>query len=132
MNTVIVMGRLTEDPELRATQAGDSVAGFTLAVNRTYKDKDGNNPADFFQCRAWKGTADFAGKYLHKGTKILVTGHLEQDKWQKEGKNYSKVVIVADKIEFAESKGAESKETQKPDPDGFMTIEGNEEELPFA
>ena len=77
MNTFIGMGRLTRDPEIKVTQSGTSVATFTLAIDRKFKDKRGERKCDFLNCVAWRNTAEFIGKYAKKGTKIAVTGEIQ-------------------------------------------------------
>ena len=126
MNFVIETGRLTRDPEIRSTTTGTSVADFSIAVN------GGKDQVYFFPCEAWGKTAEFVDKYLHKGTKVIISGYLKYQDWQNnDGKKHSKILIVADKIEFAESKGSEP---QKPKADEFMQVPDNvpDEELPFA
>ncbi|GHV34658.1 single-stranded DNA-binding protein [Clostridia bacterium] len=107
MNKVILMGRLTRDPELRHTPAGSSVASFGLAVDK-YSKEAGARTADFFDVVCWEKRADFASKYLTKGKKIVLSGRLQQRQWKdKEGNNRSSVEIIAEELEFAESKNAE-------------------------
>ena len=74
MNKVILTGRITKDPEVRYTQQGISVVSFTIAVNRQYRDQNGNNQADFINCTAWRSTADFITRYIKKGYMLLVEG----------------------------------------------------------
>ena len=147
MNKVILLGRLTRDPEIRYS-AGDNstcVARYTLAVDRRFSkgnDSDGNN-ADFIPCVAFGKSGEFAEKYLKKGTKMAITGRIQTGSYvNKEGtKVYTTEVVVEDQ-EFAQSKGENSSAPmaapaesapQAEDPgDGFMNIpEGIDEELPF-
>lgn len=95
LNQVILLGRLTRDPETR--KVGDyQVASFGIAVDRDYgKDKK----ADFFDCDAWGKTGEFVSNYLKKGNQILIQGRLRFDSWEKDGKKFSKVSVVADKVE---------------------------------
>lgn len=134
MNTVNLLGRLTDDPDVRYTQGEHStcIASYSLAVDRHFKDRDGNSMTDFFQCKSFGKTGEFVEKYLHKGSKIALSGRLEQERWTKDGKNYSKVVVIADRIEFAESKSGTKPEGRedKTDKDGFMEVP--DEELPFV
>ena len=141
MNKIILMGRLTRDPEVRYSQGANSiaVARFSLAVDRRWK-REGEPDADFFNCTAFGRQADFIEKYLRQGTKIVVTGRVQNDNYtNKEGQKVYSVQIIVEEIEFAESKNAAGGVVAgKPDPgqaagDGFMTIpEGAEEELPFS
>ena len=95
LNQVILLGRLTRDPETR--KAGDyQVTNFGIAVDREYsKDKK----ADFFDCGAWGKTGEFVGNFLKKGNQVLIQGRLRFDSSEKDGKKFSKVSVVADKVE---------------------------------
>ncbi len=108
MNTVILMGRLVRDPEIRYT-SGDSstaIARYRLAVDRRFK-RDGQPDADFFDCVAFGRQAEFAEKYLHQGTKMVVQGRLQNDNYtDKDGRTVYRVQIVVENQEFAESKAA--------------------------
>ena len=106
LNKVFVMGRLTKDPELRHTTAGVPVAGFTLAVDRDYKDKQtGERETDFYDCVAWKGTGEFVSRYFAKGRMAVVEGKLQNRKWtDKDGNKRVTAEIVVDNIYFGDSK----------------------------
>ena len=105
LNRVIMMGRLTAEPECKNTQSGTTFCRFTIAVDRDFADKDGNRQADFFGILAWKGTADFVSKYFHKGQMIAVQGRLQTDTYtDKEGVTRKSWDIVADQVYFAEGK----------------------------
>ena len=141
MNLVVLMGRLTRDPEVRYSQGSDPIciAMFDLAVDRAFKGKDGKREADFFRVKVFGKQGEFVEKYITKGTKILVSGRLQQEHWKdNDGNNRTMVSVIADRIEFAESKAASDQGSQKPakqepDQDGFMNIpEGVDEELPFV
>ncbi|MGI5932985.1 MAG: single-stranded DNA-binding protein [Eubacterium sp.] len=112
LNDIKVMGRLTKDPELRQTQNGTAVAGFTLAVDRDYRDQQGNRPTDFFDIVCWKGTAELAGKYLTKGRLIVVSGRLEtRDYNDKNGNKRRAYEIICQNFYFGDSaKGQQSKQ----------------------
>ena len=143
MNKVILMGRLTRDPEVRYSQGenGTAVARYTLAVDRRFGKKDGEQSTDFIPCVAFGKSAEFAEKYLHQGMKMLVTGRIQTGSYTNRDGNkvYTTDIIVEDQ-EFAESrntadaasdKAGRNKETRAED-DGFMNIpEGINEELPF-
>lgn len=125
MNKWMGIGRLTRDPEVRITQDGNTtVARFGIAVDRQ-RDK-----ADFFNVTAFNKTAEFVEKYLKKGTKIGLEGQLRTDEYtNRDGQKVTSVYILADKIEFCESKKQEQPAT---DANGFMTIPDDiGEELPF-
>lgn len=101
LNKVIIMGRLTADPDLRQTDSGTPVASFTLAVDRDYKDRDGNRQTDFVSCVAWRGTAEFVSKYFSKGSMAAVSGSLQSRKWtDKEDHKRISWEVIADSIYF--------------------------------
>lgn len=145
MNKVILMGRLTRDPEIRYSSGATStaVASFSIAVDRRFK-RDGEPDADFFNCTAFGKQAEFVERYLKKGTKIVTCGRIQNDSYtNKEGQKVNATRIMVDEIEFAESKnaaannaGGDYQPSAKPQPaaagDGFMNIpDGIDEELPF-
>lgn len=135
MNKIIICGRLTKDPEIRSTSGGSSVARYSLAVDRRFK-KDGDPSADFFDCVAFGKAAEFAEKYLQKGTKMLVTGRMEQNNYtNKDGQKVYSWTLIVEEQEFAESKKA-AEENGRPAPkstgDRYVDIaDGIEEDLPF-
>lgn len=147
MNKVILMGRLTRDPEVRYSQ-GDSqmaIAKFSLAVDRRFKRQGDTVTADFFNCTAFGKQGEFVEKYLKQGTKIVVTGRIQNDNYtNKEGQKVYSVQIMVEEIEFAESKNAAANsgssfqtpsmgntEPMAPE-EGFMNIpDGIESSLPF-
>ena len=106
MNHIVLMGRLTRDPELRHTQSGTAVASFTLAVDRPYSGRDGGDrQADFIDIVAWRNTAEFVSKYFTKGSMAVVSGRLQIRKWKdKDGNNRYSAEVVADNVYFGESK----------------------------
>ena len=109
MNKVILMGRLTRDPEVRYSQNGNqmAIARFSIAVDRRFK-REGEPDADFFNCTAFGKQAEFVERYLHKGTKILTSGRIQNDNYtNKDGQMVYSVRVMVDEIEFAESKGAQ-------------------------
>lgn len=142
MNKILLMGRLTRDPETRYSQGDSStaIARFSLAVDRRFK-RQGDPDADFFNCTAFGRQAEFVEKYLKQGTKILLSGRVQNDNYtNKNGEKVYSVQIIAEEIEFAESKSNQvggGFQPSKPDPgqaadDGFLNIpNGIEEELPF-
>ena len=105
LNFSAIHGRLTRDVEVRRTGSGISVANFTVAVDRDVKGQDGNKETDFFDCVAWRGTADFVSKYFHKGSQIIVAGKMQSRKWtDKNGQSRTSWELVADNIYFCGSK----------------------------
>lgn len=144
MNKVILMGRLTRDPDVRYGQGEKStcVARYTLAVDRKFK-KDGDASADFINCIAFGKNGEFAEKYLRQGTKIAVVGRIQTGSYtNKEGQKIYTTDVVVEEHEFAESKkaaGENSGNTRNQsnafptDKDGFMNIpDGIDEEIPFT
>lgn len=105
LNKVILMGRLTRDPEQRATASGISVCSFSLAVQRDFARQGEERQTDFINCIAFRSTADFVARYFRKGQLVAVCGKLQQRSWQdNDGKNRSVVEVVADEVHFAEPK----------------------------
>jgi len=111
MNVVILCGRLTRDPEIRYSQGEKSmaIARFSLAVDRRGRKKEGTPTADFINCIAFDRTAEFIEKYIHKGSKLLIRGHIQTGSYEgKDGKKVYTTDVVVDETEFAESKAAAS------------------------
>ena len=149
MNKVILMGRLTRDPEVRYSQGEKqmAIAKFSLAVDRRFKKQGDEVTADFFNCTAFGKTGEVVEKYLKKGVKIAVTGRIQNDNYtNKEGQKVYSVQIMVDELEFVESKasagnggntqgnaqGNNQPEYGQPDSDGFMDVpDGIGAELPF-
>jgi len=100
INRIVLLGRLTRDPELRTTATGKSVTNFSIAVDKRVKPKDDGEPhADFFNCLAWEKTADFVTNYTHKGDLICVDGYVQQRKYTtKEGVQKDVFEIVAERV----------------------------------
>ena len=120
MNKVIMSGRLTGDPHIRYTAGSNSmcVADFNLAVNRKYK-KEGSPDADFFNCTAFGKTAEGIEKFLKKGTKVIITGSIQNDNYEKDGVKHYQMKIIVDDWEFAENKKAAGEDPQ-PGETGFV------------
>ena len=145
MNKVILMGRLTRDPEVRYSQ-GDSplaIARYTLAVDRRFaRGNNGNDQqtADFINCVAFGKAGEFAEKYFHKGTKVAVTGRIQTGSYtNKDGVKVFTTEVVVEDQEFAESKNSQGSGDGYSNPmpsgadDGFLNIpEGINDEIPFA
>ena len=111
LNHIVIMGRLTRDPELRSTTSGINVASFSVAVDRDYGNRDsGEKQTDFINCVAWRSTADFVNKYFTKGSMIVVSGRLQiRDYTDRDGNKRTAAEVVADNVYFGDSKrdGAE-------------------------
>ena len=145
MNKVILMGRLTRDPEMRNSngESNTAIACYTLAVDRRYK-REGEAGADFISCVAFGRSAEFAEKYFHQGLKVVVTGRIQTGSYtNRDGNKVYTTDVAVEEQEFAESKAAaqrnrEESSQERPEPmpvdaDGFMNIpEDFDEELPFA
>ena len=105
LNHIIIMGRLTRDPELRRTGSGTAVASFTLAVERDLKPKEGERETDFIDFVAWRQTGEFVSKYFSKGRMAVVSGKLQIRSWtDNEGNKRRAAEVVADNVYFADSK----------------------------
>jgi single-strand DNA-binding protein len=134
MNKVILMGRLTSDPEIRYTQNKLAIARYTLAVDRKGHTE---NTADFIRCVAFDHAAEFAEKYFKQGTKIIITGRIQTGSYtNKDGQKVYITEVVTEEQEFAESKSAnkpKQQETPSANPNGFMNIPDGveDEDLPF-
>ncbi len=102
VNQVTLLGRLTKDPELRQTPNGQSVASFSIALNRSYKGGDGEwkEEVDFIDVVVWAALAERAEKYLKRGQRVLVSGRLSQRSWEQDGQKRSKVEVVANDLTF--------------------------------
>ena len=106
LNHIVIMGRLTRDPELRRTGSGIAVTSFTVAVDRDFgKNENGERETDFIDCVAWRQTGEFVSKYFTKGSMIVVSGRLQIRNWtDKEGNKRRTAEVVADNVYFGESK----------------------------
>ena len=105
LNHIVLMGRLSSDPELRRTGSGIAVASFTLAVDRDFASQGGEKETDFVDIVAWRSTAEFVSKYFTKGRMAVVSGRLQIRNWQdKEGNKRRSAEVVADNVYFGESK----------------------------
>lgn len=132
INKVILMGRLTRDPELRHTGTGKPVLNFSVAINNGYGE---NQTADFINCIAWNATAEFVSKYFKKGSMIIVIGRISTRNWEDEkGKHYL-TEVVANEVHFGESKSQSTQQGGNTAPqsgDEFTPLdEGIDDDLPF-
>lgn len=113
LNKIVVMGRLTRDPELRSTQSGLYVTSFSIACDRDFKNQSGEKDTDFIDCVAWRQTAEFVCKYFAKGRMAVVEGRLQIRDWQdNNGNKRRSAEIVADNVYFGDSKRDNSSEQQ--------------------
>ena len=135
LNRIIVMGRMTRDPELRRTNSGTAVASFTVAVDRDFKSQSGEKETDFIDVVAWRNIAEFASKYFSKGRMAVVEGRLQIRDWtDKDGNKRRSAEIVADSVYFGDSKrdGGDTvqSEPQSEPQSGFSEVE-DDGDLPF-
>lgn len=133
MNKCVIIGRLTKDPELKATQSGKSVATFTVAVNREIK-ADGQPEADFLPVVVWGASADNCGKYLSKGSQVAIDGRIQTRSY--DDKNGNKVFvteIIANRVEFISRNTNNGENALKSNQDEFRTSKEpvDDEEIPF-
>ena len=143
LNKIIIMGRLTRDPELRRTASSTAVAGFTLAVDRDFKSPNGEKSTDFIDVVAWRNTAEFVAKYFTKGRMAVVEGRLQIRDWKdKDGNNRRSAEVVAENVYFGDSKrdGAPAGDYAAPmggyaapvsTTSSFSEIEDEDGDLPF-
>lgn len=146
LNLIVIMGRLTRDPELRRTSSGTAVANFSVAVDRDFPSQDGSRETDFIDCVAWKHTADFVGKYFSKGKQIVVKGRLQIRSWEdKDGNKRRTAEIVADNVYFAGAKTESTAEVQRyetpvgygaqspidPGPEDYQLLTDDDPGLPY-
>ena len=135
LNRIILMGRLTRDPELRRTSSGTAVTSFSLAVDRDFKSQSGEKETDFIDIVAWRNTAEFVSKYFTKGRMAVVEGRLQIRDWtDKDGNKRRSAEIVADSVYFGDSKrdGGDTvqSEPQSEPQSGFSEVE-DDGDLPF-
>ena len=140
LNKIIIMGRLTRDPELRRTGSGTAVTSFSLACDRDFKSQSGEKETDFIEVVAWKNTAEFVSKYFSKGRMAVVDGRLQIRDWTDKARNKRTTAeVVADNVYFADSKRSESNDNQKENfnalsgrlSDDFVPISEEGGEIPF-
>ena len=132
LNRIIVMGRITRDPELRRTNSGTAVASFTVAVNRDFKSQSGEKETDFIDVVVWRNTAEFVSKYFSKGRMAVVEGRLQVRDWtDKDGNKRRSTEVVADNVYFGDSKRPESGTPAEPSGELQELPDEEKGELPF-
>lgn len=129
LNKVILMGRLTRDPELKHTQTNIPVCSFTIAVDRRFK-KDGQPEADFISIVAWRQTGEFVAKHFTKGKLINVCGSLQSRSWEQDGKRQYATEVIAEEVNFCGDKGQTNNDFT-PTNDGFEEVDEDPDSLPF-
>jgi single-strand DNA-binding protein len=136
LNHIVLMGRLTRDPELRRTGSGTAVTSFTVAVDRDFgKNENGEKETDFIDCTAWRNTAEFVDKYFQKGRMAVVSGRLQIRNWtDKDGNKRRSAEVVADNVYFGDSKNSATDNnvgyTTAPASD-FAMLDDDDAQLPF-
>lgn len=134
MNKCELVGRLTKDPELKLTSNQTAYCNFTIAVDRRFKDSNGQRQTDFINCVAWKQTATFVQKYFHKGNRIGIVGSIQTRQYEdKEGAKHFVTEVIVDEAEFVESQAAQTEvraESVQSEPEAPATAEP-QGELPF-
>lgn len=133
INKVILMGRLTRDPEMRHTNSGTPVTTFSIAIDNGYGD---NKRTDFINCVAWNKTAEFVIKYFTKGKMIIIAdGRISTRSWEtQDGKRAYATEVIANEVNFGESKTSQQTATQPPmqdDDDDFTPLDEEDDDLPF-
>ena len=132
INKVILMGRLTRDPEMRHTNSGTPVTTFSIASDNGYGD---NKRTDFVNCLAWNKTAEFVTKYFAKGKMIVIAdGRISTRSWEtQDGKRAYATEVVAKEVSFGETKSSQETATQRPmqDDDDFTPLDEEDDDLPF-
>lgn len=144
LNRIVIAGRLTRDPEMRHTQIGTPVTSFTLAVDRDFKDQNGDRQTDFVDVVAWRATSEFVAKFFSKGRMAVVDGRLQIRDWtDKDGNKRRSAEVVADNVYFGDSKrdwdaGAYAAQSAGsggnaplPTESGFTPLTEDDGELPF-
>ncbi len=136
MNKIFITGRATKDPELKYLPSNNTATtSFSLAVQRNFKNAEGNYDADFINCTAWRSTAEYIAKYLKKGKRISVVGRLQVRKYKaQDGTDLSVTEVIAEEVEILdfENKGTEGQtEASTSAPSGFVEVEANDDDVPF-
>ena len=134
LNNVCLCGRLTQDVEKKTLDTGTIVANARIAVQRNYKNSNDEYDADFFNCTAWRSTAEFLSKYFKKGDFIVISGHLQADRWDDNGTTRNAVKVVIDNVTFTGSKnGGQTRQQTENNTPSFDDLlpRSNDDDLPF-
>lgn len=134
INRVVLVGRLTRDPELRRTQNGTAVASFTLAIDNRIKDENGNKTTSFIPCVVWNQQAENCVRFVHKGSLVGIEGRLNQRTYQnKEGNNVQVIEVMCDSVQYLDPKKQEesSQQTQSTETKNTSNVNDFEDSLPF-
>lgn len=137
LNQVTLLGNITRDPELRTTPGGANVVSMSLALNRSYKDQAGNwqDATDYVDIVCWGPLAERCSQYLFKGSKVLVQGRLQSRSWEKDGRKYSKVEVIASDVTFLDPRKQDQAEPEPTKQDEVIEDIGDEpinlDDIPF-
>lgn len=131
MNLAVLMGRITKDLELKNTQSGVSVLSFTIAVDRKFKDQNGDKVTDYHNIVAWRNTAEFIAKYFGKGRMICVVGELQNRQYEVDGQKRTVTELVANDAYFTGEKREENQDNASEVIGGFMPVPADDDSLPF-
>lgn len=132
MNKVIVIGRLVKDLEVKTTQSQVAVCSFTIAVDRKFKNANGEREADFLNCVAWRQQAEFLGKYFQKGSKVAIVGNLQARSYDgSDGKKVYVTEVVVDEVDFVDSKPQQNNPPAPTVDNGFYPAMDDDTTLPF-
>lgn len=132
LNKINVMGRMVRDPELRRTNSGTAVASFAIACDRDFKSDNGEREADFFDCVAWRSTAEYVSKYFTKGRMAVVAGRLQTRMWtDKDGNKRKATEIVAESVYFGDSKRDGATQQSYAAPQESFAELPDDDEVPF-
>ena len=127
INRVVLVGRMTRDPELRRTQAGDAVTSFTLAVNRNFTSRDGQQQADFINCVVWRKPAENVERYCSKGSLVGIEGRIQTRNYDNsQGQKVYVTEVVCDSVQFLESKGSSQNRSEHVAPQPQQTQQSND------
>ena len=131
LNRIVLMGRLTRDPELRRTQSGTAVCSFTLAIDRDRKDANGEKQTDFIDCVAWSKQAEFVAQWFSKGMMAIVVGRIQSRKWQDQnGNNRTAIEINCEEVSFGETKKNRDSNSGRQNSD-FADMLDEDSDVPF-
>lgn len=134
INNVVLVGRLTRDPELRRTQSNVSYVRFTLAVNRSFTDQSGERQADFINCIAWRAQADNLARFMRQGSLIGIEGRIQTGSYEGEHGMVYTTDVVADSIQFLESKQQTQGSSKEPSSNDYYDVQKDiitDDDLPF-
>lgn len=131
LNKVILMGRLTRDPELKSTPQGVSTCSFSIAVDRNFVRQGEERKADFINCVAWRQTAEFIPRYFKKGNMVALEGSIQTRSWDDDGKNRYATEVIVSQVYFAESKNSAAMNESDFNAPPVSSFGGNDDDLPF-